>query len=424
MKKSVYYLSFIGVCVIAITTLVPFTFGQTTISDIQRSIQQKEQEILILQEQLKALRETLSKAQKDQSTQLSTATGGSPSGLVLMREYAAFTRAIGYGSTGEDVKSLQLILNELGYYPEAVFSGYFGEMSVTALKRFQSAKGIVSSGDASTTGYGMLGPSTRKAINAIISGSVVPGIVSNDPVKDTSTSGSSSSSKDEGNTSFYAGKVILKKASASNATAKDEYIEIEIDDKAGSDVILAGWKVQSTITNNAITLDTVSPLFRFGRSGTTDELRLKPKDTLTIVTGMSPLTQKSFRENKCMGYLRHYYSFSPSISSSCPKPEDELEAYGKIPLTDDACRTYVSRLSSCKAPLSSEIPTTVSLACRYFVENNINYNACIDKHLSDADFWKDEWRIYLNRSDELWRKNREELVLLDQFGNQVDKVTY
>lgn len=424
MKKSVFYIGIVGVFVIAITTLVPLALGQTTISDIQRSIQQKEQEILILQEQLKALRETLAKAQKDQTTALSGATGGSPSGLVLMREYAEFTRNIGYGATGEDVKSLQLILNDLGYYPDGIFSGYFGELSVIALKRFQSAKGIASSGDANTTGYGFFGPTTRKALNAIISGSVVPGIVSNTPVKDSSSSSYSSGSKDEGNTSFYAGKVVLKKASAGDTEPEDEYIEIEIDDKAGSDIILAGWKVQSNITNNSITLDTISPLFRFGRSGTTDELRMKPKDTLTIITGQSPLTQKSFRENKCMGYLRSYYSFRPSINSSCPKPEDELDAYGKIPVTDDSCRSYVTRLSSCKAPLSSEIPSTISLACRYFVENYINYNACIDKHLSDADFWKDEWRLYLNRSDELWRKNREELVLLDQFGNQVDKVTY
>lgn len=429
----------VGACLVAIISYSLFAFlptptlGQTTVSEVERSIQQKEQEIVILQQQLKSLRETLAKIQQSAQTQSSSNTSTGGASVVLIRQYQNFTQDLGISSTGEEVKNLQLILNELGYYPDAIFSGYFGSLSQAAVQKFQAARGVVSSGSPESTGYGFVGPATRRALNAIISGAETPGIVSSTPSGNSSggtgsgstvTSSGVTSAVGNYTTSYYAGQVKLRRANATNEKPADEYIEVYMDTKATSDIILNGWTIKSTVTNRTVTLSNISQLFRFGRAGSAEELRMSPKNKLTIVTGASPITQNSFRANKCSGYLLQFYTFKPSFSSSCPRPEDEFKAYGKIPVTDDSCYDYVRRISSCKVPQAKDIPTTISLACRYFVESNLNYNSCLDTHLKDADFWKDDWRLYLNRSEELWRKTREELVLLDQYGNLVDSVNY
>lgn len=87
-----------------------------------------------------------------------------------------FVRTLKYKMTGTDVKELQKRLNkEIAFdglpcynYKEngqLYFSTYFGLQTQLALQRYQFTKGIVKSGTPETTGYGQLGPSTRKALN-------------------------------------------------------------------------------------------------------------------------------------------------------------------------------------------------------------------------------------------------------------------
>lgn len=87
-----------------------------------------------------------------------------------------FTRTLKYKMTGEDVKQLQKRLSkEIGkdgkpcydyrQNGELFFSTYFGRETEKGVQRYQAAKGIVSSGDPETTGYGQLGPTTRRHLN-------------------------------------------------------------------------------------------------------------------------------------------------------------------------------------------------------------------------------------------------------------------
>jgi|GEM_PF-2042617 len=73
-----------------------------------------------------------------------------------------FTRTLKLGDTGTDVSTLQKMLaKDATVYPEGTVSGTFTPLTELAVRRFQRLYGIVSSGDASTTGYGAVGPRTQ-----------------------------------------------------------------------------------------------------------------------------------------------------------------------------------------------------------------------------------------------------------------------
>ncbi len=65
------------------------------------------------------------------------------------------------GMRGTDVLDIQNILIAFGYLPFGSNTGYFGEQTRNAVRKYQCAKGIVCSGDESTTGYGVVGAKTR-----------------------------------------------------------------------------------------------------------------------------------------------------------------------------------------------------------------------------------------------------------------------
>lgn len=72
---------------------------------------------------------------------------------------SAITRTLQLGMTGEDVSLLQQWLGQdTSVYPEGLVSGYFGQLTSAAVKRFQVTHSIVAEGGA---GYGVVGPKTR-----------------------------------------------------------------------------------------------------------------------------------------------------------------------------------------------------------------------------------------------------------------------
>ncbi len=84
----------------------------------------------------------------------------------------AFNKTLKIGMTNPDVKRLQQFLNS---DPDTIITSsgtgspgneteYFGTLTRNALRKFQAKHNIVSSGDEQTTGYGLLGPSTRAKI--------------------------------------------------------------------------------------------------------------------------------------------------------------------------------------------------------------------------------------------------------------------
>ncbi len=78
----------------------------------------------------------------------------------------AFTSVLLRGSSGPEVTALQEILANQGLYTYSI-TGYFGSITETAVQAFQRAENIVSTGTPQTTGYGVVGPRTRMALNAL-----------------------------------------------------------------------------------------------------------------------------------------------------------------------------------------------------------------------------------------------------------------
>ena len=91
-----------------------------------------------------------------------------------------FTINLYRGLRHAQVGLLQLCLKtNPAYYPEGIVSNFFGFLTEQAVKRFQGAQGIVSSGSPATTGYGFVGPRTRTALNTYCAGLAQPGVAFN-----------------------------------------------------------------------------------------------------------------------------------------------------------------------------------------------------------------------------------------------------
>ncbi len=76
----------------------------------------------------------------------------------------------GIGRTSEEIKLLQQMLSQDKIiYPEAMVTGYYGNLTIKAVQKFQCKYNIVCSGAPNTSGYGLAGPSTRAKLNQVFS---------------------------------------------------------------------------------------------------------------------------------------------------------------------------------------------------------------------------------------------------------------
>lgn len=82
-------------------------------------------------------------------------------------------RTLRLGMSGEDVAKLQQLLIKAGLLAEGKATGYFGALTEAAVEKWQAAQGIVSSGDAASTGFGVVGPKTRTAILTVCKSEVI-----------------------------------------------------------------------------------------------------------------------------------------------------------------------------------------------------------------------------------------------------------
>lgn len=138
MRRSAFIL---GVCLV-----MPLAAHAATAAELQQQIQQLISQLQTLQQQTPGNTMVTS----------SSLTGG---GLSLPRDLER-------GARGQDVSALQSFFSrDPNIYPEAQVSGYFGPLTERAVQRFQVACGIVSNGNYQSTGYGRVGPLTRRALS-------------------------------------------------------------------------------------------------------------------------------------------------------------------------------------------------------------------------------------------------------------------
>lgn len=225
--------------------------------------------------------------------------------------------------------------------------------------------------------------------------------------------------------SKYKGMVEIKK-STSGPKADDinkEYVVLQANLENEAVVIVSGWSIESLITNRKISIGNATRIFS-GIISSETTVSLAPGEEIIISTGHSPIGV-SFKTNKCIGYLEQFQDFTPRLSRQCPSPEDEFNEFSGILISpiNDACFEFIDRMSRCKIPTET-LPITLSQECNNFITNTINYSGCVANHRNDLDFIGNDWRVFLNRNEELWREKQETLRLLDWDGKTVDEFTY
>ena len=80
------------------------------------------------------------------------------------RSCPLITKNLSFGSRGPEVIQLQQYLISQGLLAPDSATGYFGKLTEAVMQQWQSARGVVSSGTAATTGYGAVGPKTRAVL--------------------------------------------------------------------------------------------------------------------------------------------------------------------------------------------------------------------------------------------------------------------
>lgn len=209
---------------------------------------------------------------------------------------------------------------------------------------------------------------------------------------------------------------------AGSSDPGNEYLEISVAQNAGVPVDLSEWTIKSDATGNSIIIPKGTEVPTSGIVNEAEDIILSPGTRAIIISGSSPIGA-SFRENKCIGYFSTFQHFSPSLPQNCPVPSDELASfYGQNYIRDAACIDYVQKLSRCQVTLTP--PVNASGACKNFLVQYLHYNGCVTAHRNDTDFKGDTWRIYLGRTNSMWRVKHEVVKLLDVNGKTVDAFSY
>jgi len=111
---------------------------------------------------------------KDQTTQVKiylkkeSETKPKPSGKKKVVITMIFTQNLYPGQRSQQVKKLQeLLATDKEIYPEGFTTGYYGSLTTKAVQRFQCKYNIVCFGSPQTTGWGLVGPKTRKKLNEV-----------------------------------------------------------------------------------------------------------------------------------------------------------------------------------------------------------------------------------------------------------------
>lgn len=227
-----------------------------------------------------------------------------------------------------------------------------------------------------------------------------------------------------GSPSTYRGIVSMSHyvSGAGSADPENEYIEISVSSSSNVPVDLSEWSLQSDASGASALIPKGTEVPTSGVINAAQDIVLSPGDRAIVISGQSPIGA-SFRENKCIGYFSTFQNFSPPLPQNCPAPSDELASlYGTGYIRDAACIDYVNKLSRCQVTLSP--PVTASSQCQSFLVKYLNYNGCVDAHRNDPDFKGTTWRIYLGRTNSMWRTQRELVKLLDVKGNTVDAFSY
>jgi len=199
---------------------------------------------------------------------------------------------------------------------------------------------------------------------------------------------------------------------------KKEFISIQTSFSNKNSVDISDWSLEGK-NGERIKIGKAALVPFLGQDNALDDILLAPGEKAVISSGESPIGV-SFKLNKCAGYFNQLQTFIPPIYGSCPDPiKDEV-----LPATlDNSCIDYINNnFKNCTEYIT--LPSSFTDACRQYANDRLNYNACANRHKRDSDFYKPEWRIYLNKKYNLWNNEHDKIILYDQNNNIIDSRSY
>lgn len=227
---------------------------------------------------------------------------------------------------------------------------------------------------------------------------------------------------EEGASSLQGTVALSRDTSGVTSTDPDgEYVVINYSSSGRTPLSTSGWKLVSNESKKSALIPQGASTPRSGRVNTLASITLSPGEQMIVVSGRSPVGI-SFRENKCTGYFEERQDFHPALFLNCPTPSQEFSRFYRGDDNTDSCINYVRSIPYCAT--ETRTSTSVSSSCEQFVEEHLNYNSCVDAHQGDADFNGTVWRVFLGERNELWRRDRETILLLDAENKVIDALTY
>ncbi|MBI1999178.1 MAG: hypothetical protein HYS74_00795 [Parcubacteria group bacterium] len=204
--------------------------------------------------------------------------------------------------------------------------------------------------------------------------------------------------------------------------ASEEYLEVRASSNNKEPINISGWRLKSIATGHEATVGQGAYLPRSGKVNTEQPIFLAPGERAYVVTGSSPVGV-SFRLNICSGYLGRFQTFVPSLPADCPRPEEGYPDSGTP--ASDKCLDYLETINRCSAHIAA-LPLSLAdnPSCQDYISQYVNYNGCVDLYKNKAAFYKPEWRVYLKKTQKLWKESREIIVLYDTEGKIVDSISY
>ena len=225
------------------------------------------------------------------------------------------------------------------------------------------------------------------------------------------------------NKSPYFKLITLTSANSWDTKPEGEYLTLNTAYTLKKNIVITGWTIhslqsgRSVVIGKAVFLPTSQAIGNAGE----DLIVMRPGDKAYVVSGRAP-TGKSFLVNKCTGYFTQFQTYTPSLNYSCPQiSKDPLPKFPNQ--LKDVCLDYIESFPQCKTPIDA-LPQNIGNDCQNFILEHASYSKCIENHRTDADFFSNEWRVYLGQSEKLWKTSRESLELLDANGKVVDQIQY
>ncbi|MDP3727294.1 MAG: hypothetical protein Q8R35_01490 [bacterium] len=225
----------------------------------------------------------------------------------------------------------------------------------------------------------------------------------------------------------YKGRVSIAGVNRSGVSPEEEYVTIRygggfwgFNRPAGSDlpIDVTGWRISSRRT-----IETVPRAFNIPEIDAQDQDVILPSGGEVIIFSGTPGYQKNFRENRCAGYLNEFYSFTPTLSNSCPDAtlnRSQLLNRG----FSGACIDAVDAIATCRLPAGPFQAGVIGQGCIDYMNQNFSYAGCVKNYRDRGDFLGNTWRVALRRITKMYDPLHDRVTLRDAQGLLVDEFEY